>query len=154
MKGHFGEDWRGLYYSGEYPEQSGSEYTKISVPLSPQYSASLWLPSDSSVKVDFRVEALIGYFYRTIDFASQGRFDGEKSDWSSIKSVTIPEVNASVAFPSSSGLPSQHSPLESFLSVVDSGMFFVLVGVVVVVLVVIVLVLLGVIVFLHKQNDP
>jgi hypothetical protein len=81
MKGHFEEDWQGLYFLGEYSVQSGSEYTKISVQLGSQSNTPLrWLPSDSSVQVDFRVGAWIGYFGRTADFGSGWSFEGEKSD--------------------------------------------------------------------------
>jgi len=148
MRGHFEEDWIGLYYSGDYPEHSGSEYTKISIPLGSQSSTPLqWLPSDSDVQVDFRVEACIGYFYRTIDFGEAWRFDGEKSNWSSTQTITIPKANHTVVTPSSS-VPSSHNPPCEPLRPVVLGW----VGVVVVSLLVVVVVLLVVLVFLYRRR--
>jgi hypothetical protein len=91
MKGHFTENWTSLYSIGNYPRQSNSEYTVISVPLGSQSDTPLqWLPSNSSSQVDFQVEAMIGYFSRSVDISfAPWYFIGEESGWSSTQTVTI-----------------------------------------------------------------
>jgi hypothetical protein len=82
-KGHYEKDWS--YYSYEYnsewflPSQSESEYTVISFKQ---------IPSEG--QMDFRVQALIGYFTHYYMPFKVYEFTGETSGWSETQTITIP----------------------------------------------------------------
>jgi hypothetical protein len=106
MRGHFGGNWTELFYvDGYHPVQSTSDYTVVSVPLGTHSDTLLqWLSPNSSSQLDFQVEAMIGYFSRTVGFASW-YFAGEESGWSNTQTITIDAAP--------SGLPSQNPSLTS-----------------------------------------
>ncbi|MDR0372989.1 MAG: hypothetical protein LBI79_05475 [Nitrososphaerota archaeon] len=147
FKGHFSDEWIDTF-NVDCPKQSNATYTVLT--LGPSNSPYLYLsPGDV---VDIQVRALSGHFYRRIDFGSPWYFEGQKSDWSSTQTITIPEDN-SVVIPSSSAPASQNPPTEPLQPDVGSAVFFGLgwVGVVAVVLLVVVMALLTVIVFLQTK---
>ena len=94
FKGHFGQesDWEepfhkpirnGIYGTSKKHPQSSSEYTLISFP-------SEFQDGDA---VDFQVQTLEGYYtpWEPLPIPmGTSRFTGEKSDWSSTQTITIP----------------------------------------------------------------
>ncbi len=94
-KGHYGEDWTEQYpylyrFSGSLPTQSSSENTVLSLP-------SHYRVGD---KVDFQLEAVLGYEYSYylpdhIDPIITSDFVHESSGWSNTQTITIPESSAS-----------------------------------------------------------
>ncbi len=123
VKGHFGNDndWTSVG-SSSYPPQSNaqldSEYTVISIKAADY-------PNDAVL--DFRVQALIGYYVpygrNVVIFGFD--FYGKGSDWSNIQTLNISEASVSV-FPSPTipnTLPSQDStttPDQTTTPTVDS----------------------------------
>jgi hypothetical protein len=96
FKGSFSEEWTELYRASDgYPHQwSDSDYTVITF-LSEtgktieSYGFSRTFPDGA--KVDYQVEAMIGYVHRdaSIPFAPWV-FTGEKSGWSETLTLTVP----------------------------------------------------------------
>lgn len=113
MKGSYSEDWIELYRPSDgYPHQSETEYTVISLGtlggagLALRTSAKM-IDVPSGGKVDFQVEAMIGYVHRggVIILPGSGwTFTGEKSGWSSTQTLTIPVSSAPSASPTSPAL--------------------------------------------------
>jgi len=121
IKGHFSEDWKGLYYASDgYPSQdSGSEYTVLSYQgrysptegMSFQTSALMTtFPVDA--QIDFQVEAMIGYVSRVYnpDATEQlamwpWRFTGETSGWSNTQTITIPTTPSPTTSPTPTPAP-------------------------------------------------
>jgi hypothetical protein len=109
IKGHFAQDWIPMYFAGEGPKMSNSDYTIITYPLSSlplQHDQGYTLDSpDSSLstntiygfprgsQLDFQVEALSGYWTRTIEVNSM-HFESVESGWSNTQTVTIPDNTA------------------------------------------------------------
>lgn len=97
-KGHYGDQW---YY---YPTwlrvlpvpASDNQVTVLSFGLDVNYEENnqygFWYGNlEAGDKEDFRVQALIGYYEHPYDRALEdNEFIGEKSEWSSIQSITIP----------------------------------------------------------------
>jgi hypothetical protein len=84
-KGHYGDDW--TYYSHDsltdfFIKQSDSDYTVISFNQIP-----------TTGQVDFRLQALIGYYTETghpwMD-VYEYNFTGQTSDWSNTQTISIP----------------------------------------------------------------
>jgi hypothetical protein len=104
-KGHFGNNW---YYYPTWMRSlpvpaSNEEYTILSFGLDVNYEKDnyygFWYGDlTTGDQVDFRVQALIGYY----DFSlysvalEYNTFTGEVSDWSDIQTITIAEIPASV----------------------------------------------------------
>jgi hypothetical protein len=99
IKGHFGDDWKSVGSISAYPEgpqsnsQLDSEHTIISIETDNYPSEAV---------LDFRVQALIGYY------APYGRnavifgfeFFGQKSTWSDIQTFSFVESAVIPEFPS------------------------------------------------------
>ncbi len=110
VNGQFAKDWIPMYTFGEGPKMVNAEYTVITYLLlsSTQPDEGYYLTSHDSTmpstntitglppnaQIDFRVEALSGYWTRTIEFASQ-HFEAQESGWSPTQTVTIPASSAS-----------------------------------------------------------
>jgi hypothetical protein len=106
-KGHYAENWTYLFNpEGGFAPQSNSGYTVISCSL-----GSFNGLSSSGGKVDFQVQAMIGYTTSSLPpynpFTYQ--FIGKTSDWSSTQAVTIPASSTS-ASTSPSPTPTSPSP--------------------------------------------
>jgi hypothetical protein len=108
MKGYYLEDWMELYRPSDgYPTQSDAEYTVISLGTLGENGLSLatnakMIDVPSGGKVDFQVEAMIGYVSRVYNSNATGMFDlypwrftGETSGWSNTQTITIGEISAS-----------------------------------------------------------
>jgi hypothetical protein len=109
VKGHYGEVWNELYWfntytKGNFPLQSNSESTVISV-------SAEGYPSGS--QIDIQVKALAEYSTQVINYAHIGDWNGyyvpayainSTSDWSNTQTITIPENSPSPS-PSSSPSP-------------------------------------------------
>jgi len=92
VKGHFGEDWKNFIIDYNATVQSKSGYTVMSNVVSQGVGS----------KLDFRVQALVGYEYDAV--AESGSLAGMygitawyvrssvTSDWSNIQTVTIPDM--------------------------------------------------------------
>ena len=104
-KGHYTENWVDIYSGYDnpnpYPTPSNSEYTVISMPSN--------YPTGG--KVDFQVEAMIGYINETYYMVWAGptagpkfifSFVGEKSGWSNTQTITIGEASNSSSPPPTS----------------------------------------------------
>jgi len=100
-RGHFAQDWFPFGPSSYIVQNSTLEYTVVSfvlegrgIPPSELYPNSvslrgLLLPANATV--DFQVEALNGYFYKTMPgILGSWIFIGKESDWSEIQTLTIP----------------------------------------------------------------
>ena len=110
LRGHFGGNWSELFtVDNPHPVQSNSSYTIISVPLGLCVGPLGSLPTNSSSQIDCQVEAMIGYFARTVGFASW-YFAGEESGWSSTQTIII---NGNSATPDTSPSPSAITPSPS-----------------------------------------
>jgi hypothetical protein len=106
IKGYYSGDWIELYRPSDgYPTQSDSEYTVISLGtlgngLSLVTNAKM-IDVPSGGKVDFQVEAMIGYVHRVIEGAwAPWHFTGETSGWSNTQTITIPTFTPSPSSPS------------------------------------------------------
>lgn len=102
VKGHFANDWIPMYMFGEGPKASNTDYTVITYLLLSETQDSYYLtsydstmPSTNTItglppnaSIDFQVEALSGYWTRTIEFNSQ-HFEAQESGWSPTQTVTI-----------------------------------------------------------------
>ena len=89
VRGYFGGNWTEVFsVDNPHPVQSNSDYTIISLPLGGNVGPFASLPTNSSSQIDFQVEAMIGYFSRTVGFASW-YFAGEESDWSNTQTISI-----------------------------------------------------------------
>lgn len=99
VKGHFADNWAPLYggSNGYLVQDYDSEYTVV--PLSPDYP--------SGAKVDFQVEALIGYEHGVYTYTpwSAWVITGEESGWSNTQTLTITD-SASTSTPNTSPSPS------------------------------------------------
>jgi hypothetical protein len=104
VKGHFGENWRDF---GElYVIQSNSGYTVVSSAIIGEDNIVNY---DAGSQLDFRVQASIGYKYNELSGRLFIPYPGpvwvvvpaEYSDWSSVKTFTIPGSlpSQTVAFP-------------------------------------------------------
>jgi hypothetical protein len=70
-RGYFGGNWTEVFsVDNAHPVQSNSDYTIISLPLGGDVGPFASLPTDSNSQIDFQVEAMMGYFSRTVGFAS------------------------------------------------------------------------------------
>jgi hypothetical protein len=106
VKGHFAnDDWINMYVFGEGPKKSSSDFTIIIYRLtlsSSQDGQSYilggiensintntvdWIPLNSTL--DFQVEAMMGYWTRTEQFASQ-HFVANESGWTATQTVKLP----------------------------------------------------------------
>jgi hypothetical protein len=92
-KGHYAEDWD--YYP---PSTYGREYTAIFIPQSTSDYTVVQFRAPPEGKMDFRVQAQIGYYTSTTEFiAVPGApfttytFNGEVSGWSITQTITIPQ---------------------------------------------------------------
>jgi hypothetical protein len=86
-KGHFAQNWTNLYsVDNGFLPASNTDYTIVSYSLG---EGPVWGNLQANARVDFQVEAMIGYVHRTIGFASWF-FTGESSDWSNTQTITIP----------------------------------------------------------------
>jgi hypothetical protein len=119
VKGHFAKDWIPMYPFGDGPKMSNTDYTIITYLLlqsedsyyltshdstTPSVNTITGLPPNASI--DFQVEALSGYWTRTIEFGSQ-HFEAQESGWSPMQTVTIPASSGSTTqTPSPSSSPS------------------------------------------------
>jgi hypothetical protein len=116
VKGHFATDWIPMYPFGEGPKMSNTDYTVITYLLllsgdsyyltshdstMPSTNTITGLPPNASI--DFQIEALSGYWTRTIQFASQ-HFEAQESGWSPTQTVSLPASSVS---------PTQTSPTSS-----------------------------------------
>lgn len=91
-KGQFEQNWTNLYFVEDgFLPASNSDYTTVSYPI---YSGSVWGNLEANSKVDFQVQAMIGYITRTSGFMSW-YLAGESSDWSPKQTVIIPESSGS-----------------------------------------------------------
>jgi hypothetical protein len=124
VKGHYAENWSKMYYQGEGPRPSNSDYTTISYLLLPTTSdgeqgynivSQDWRYSTNSISnipsnspIDFQIEAMVGYWSRTIEFNSQ-HFTLQENTFSNMQTVTTPQGQA-VATPTGSASPTQAMP--------------------------------------------
>jgi hypothetical protein len=156
MKGHYAENWTNLYsVEDNHPSQSNSEYTVIFLPLGVNSDTALqWLPSSSS-QVDFQVEAMIGYFSRTvIGQTAPWSFTGEESGWSNTQTLTI-GTRASTTTPNTSpSSTSQDTTTSPDQSYSQNAVLFGLGWIGTLVLLGIIAVLLvAIVVFLRKRSN-
>ncbi len=143
MRGHFGGNWTEVYsVDNAHPVQSSSDYTIVSLPLGRNVGPFASLPINSSSEVDFQVKAMVGYFSRTVGFASW-YFAGEESGWSNTQTITVGEPTQSS--------PSDSQPLAS--SGGDQVFGLEWVGVVVVALLALIAVLLVFVVFYLRRRS-
>ena len=97
VKGYFEQEWRELYSSPNYLYRSDSEYTVRSYVLGKD--GKWFFPDDG--KVDFQVEALIGYNTKIFEgWTVWGEsynliFTGESSGWSNTQTITISKSQTS-----------------------------------------------------------
>ena len=108
VKGHFAKDWIPMYVFGEGPKASNTDYTVITYLLLSETQDSYYLTSHDSTmpssntitglppnaSIDFRVEALSGYWTRTTEFGSM-HFESQESGWAPTQTVTIPTTSVS-----------------------------------------------------------
>ena len=115
VKGHFenNEQWTQVT---NFPTQSNSEYTILSVPANNYPAGS---------ELDFRVEASIGYFTTVpyyppgdteIPYGTTQVFNGTESGWSNTQTLTIPASSTSPT-PTVPEFPSWAIPLLFILTV-------------------------------------
>jgi len=107
IKGYYSGDWIELYRPSDgYPTQSDSEYTVISLGTLGENglhletnAKSIDVPSGG--KVDFQVEAMIGYVHRVVEGSmAPWYFTGETSGWSNTQTLAIPASTPSPSSPS------------------------------------------------------
>ncbi|MCL5876651.1 MAG: hypothetical protein M1540_02430 [Candidatus Bathyarchaeota archaeon] len=148
VRGHFGGNWTEVFsVDNAHPVQSNSDYTTISLPLGGNIGPFASLPTNSSSQIDIQVEAMTGYFSRTVGFASW-YFTGEESGWSSAQTLTIGET-AQTSTPGASQL----STSPSVNPTVSQAFGLDLVGIAVVILFAVIIVLLVfVVIYLRKRG--
>lgn len=88
VKGHFEEGWTSL---PEHVAASSSEYTITSYAVGGEAVNELLRYVPDGGKLDFQVEACIGYYTRTMPSCYQYNdvFTGETSGWSNTQTITI-----------------------------------------------------------------
>ncbi len=159
-KGYFEQDWHVIYTAtngyaggdieGEYLVVSyGGEYSSLAgLNL---YYQGLIAKFPPGGRVDFQVEAMIGYVNRD-PLASGWVFTGETSGWSSTQTITIDEISSATSpSPSSTAtnrpvLPSQSNTQSEVLFGLDW------VDVVIIVLLVTVVVVLSVFMVMYRRR--
>jgi hypothetical protein len=104
-KGHYVENWTNISYSGEQPIATSSQYTVLTYPVQHYSNApDEYRLGDISVQIpvggqiDFRVQAMIGYFHKWAIPLSPWVFEGQTSDWSNTQTITV-SANASPPTP-------------------------------------------------------
>jgi hypothetical protein len=120
IKGNYSEDWIELYSpSGWCPPQSDSENTVVSLGTLGGNGLSIdtntrMIDVPSGSKVDFQVEAMIGYAHRVYNSSATDIselypwvFTGESSGWSNTLTITIPASLAPSPSPAPSIEPTQ-----------------------------------------------
>lgn len=96
----------------EYPIQSNSDYTTISLSIEGQMDSPL--NTIAGTQSDIQVEALIGYVHRVvIGFGAPWFFNGTESGWSNTQTVSIP-ANVPLNSPSTRSTPIGNTPTTSF----------------------------------------
>jgi hypothetical protein len=123
IKGHYDDKW--TYYPDYWRKipltASQKEYTNISFghdyDENDKYSYYFWIPD--SGQLDFRVEALIGYYTEKMEFfpplgspIGVNTFNGQSSGWSNIQTITINNETLPSSFPSNTS-PSNSNPSTS-----------------------------------------
>ncbi len=113
MKGQYSETWTNLYNDvQDYPISSGSQYTVLSFPVNTNAWNSLSIPAGA--KVDFQVQAMIGYEQVSLTFGTPLIFHGETSDWSNTQTMTI--ANGSTSTSSSTSTLANQTPTPGLTS--------------------------------------
>ncbi|MGD6935075.1 MAG: hypothetical protein ACQCN5_12800 [Candidatus Bathyarchaeia archaeon] len=88
-RGAYAENWTTIYNPDSgFLTPSNGEYTKVSYSLDDN-KFPFWDNLPQGGTVEFQVEALKGYVYRTEEFA-KWCFEGEESGWSNTKTVEVP----------------------------------------------------------------
>lgn len=114
------KNWTDLYNAEDgYPTQSDSDYTVLSFSSSINNSDGWfksttytypyhWIYAPSGAKIDFQVQAMIGYRKRSWEFIGGQMlpyvFEGERSGWSNTQTLTISDS------PTPSPSPTEPSP--------------------------------------------
>ena len=101
VKVHNSTSWTHVYYAsqGNYPSQSGSEYTILQYSMSFPVGYGVERVRDyykEYADLDFQVEAMIGHYGRTVvggAFGAGDDFIGEKSGWSKTHTVINHNLN-------------------------------------------------------------
>lgn len=133
IKGSYSNDWK-YYYRIPLSPAKG-EYTLITFCSGSSYNESDWynirFEVPSSGKIDFRVEALIGYCNETVTpFPISGglwhsyEFIGESSGWSNIQTLNLDNNSATTASSTETVKPSQNSEPTSTEPVSHAGLLF------------------------------
>ncbi len=90
MKTHSNGDWQYItHLSDGYLKQSDTNFTIASYQLEELFP--MGIPSG---KIDFQVQALIGYVHR-YPIVNSWTLNGTQSDWSSAQTITMPESSLS-----------------------------------------------------------
>ena len=104
-KGTYEETWHNITYSGGQPRATSDQYTVLTYPVRHYSNAPDEYPlGDISVQIpeggqiDFRVQAMIGYFHKWAIPLSPWVFEGQTSGWSSTQTITV-SSNASSPTP-------------------------------------------------------
>jgi len=112
-KGHFGDDW--MYYPENQAYAAfGSTYTTLTFLTRGSSNGGFLIPAPWGGYIDVKVQALIGYYYT--EFVPDNflgsyvtKFAGQKSEWSNIQTIHIPETSTSTS-PTSNPTPTPTVP--------------------------------------------
>jgi hypothetical protein len=112
LRGYYADNWTTIYGPGlGYPEQSNSGSTVISYSIDANVYP-LWEHLQQGGKIDFQVQALIGYVHRGYNPNATDQlqmwpwiFTGETSDWSNTQTITISLNQTSTSSPPPSQSP-------------------------------------------------
>jgi len=119
VKGSYADDWLTVYSPDNgYLTQSDSTYTTVSFSLDDNYFP-FWDNIPNGGTVDTQVQALVGSVHRIQNVTATDPlsmypwvFDGQSSEWSPTKTVTVPRSSTTTAQPSatSESPPSSDTP--------------------------------------------
>jgi hypothetical protein len=113
-KGHYENDWKTYFSphggSGAFIQKSDSDYTVISF---------TYLPSEG--KIDFRIQAQIGYYTQFFTPWVDYKFTGQTSGWTNTQTISIPNGEVSTSSPT----PTPTVPEFPILAILPMSIFII-----------------------------
>ena len=169
VKGHFGVDWFNFYRIGEGPKLSNYSnsvtltyildlITPENEPAYPSRNNDLVTSANSISEVppnsqlDFQVEAMTGYWTRTIQFDSE-HFVAQESGWSNTQTVTIPG-NSPTPSPNNYVSPTQAMPTVNTGPIINTYLGLDYGEVIIIAILAVIAVLLVILIMVIHQRKP
>jgi hypothetical protein len=158
VKGHYAENWTQLFPNDELPEADANS-TQTLIPLGALteaglslYHKSITIPKNG--ELDVQVDAMIGQVYKIGQPLGGWTFDGQRSGWSDIQTITV--SNSSLPTSDTSPTPNSpdlsHSPIQTSIQPNVGFLGLDLFGIGILALLVVVVILLASVVFYLRKR--